>query len=77
MYWVITTVVTETNVPRRAKLIKHFIKIASKTIPLHCTLLEILPMYENYAMYMYIIMRIVHYGILSLFSHIKFKHHLL
>lgn len=30
MYWVVTTVVSETRSEIRAKLIKHFIKIASK-----------------------------------------------
>lgn len=31
MYWVVTTVVSETRSEIRAKVIKHFIKVASKT----------------------------------------------
>ena len=30
MYWVVTTVISETRSEIRAKLIKHFIKVASK-----------------------------------------------
>jgi len=34
MMWVITEVVTETNVGRRAKIIKQFIKVSLKTLAL-------------------------------------------
>jgi len=30
MYWVVTTVISETRADMRAKIIKHFIKIASE-----------------------------------------------
>ena len=32
MYWVVTTVVSETRSDMRAKLIKHFVKIASEQL---------------------------------------------
>ena len=34
MYWVVTTIVSETRADSRAKFIKHFVKIASKFLPL-------------------------------------------
>ena len=32
MYWVVTTIVSETRADSRAKFIKHFVKIASKCV---------------------------------------------
>lgn len=48
MYWVITTIVTETNAAIRAKLMKHFIKIASKQKLLHVNYTCTMFMYNTF-----------------------------